>query len=194
MTAKLTSSLLILFLAFKTAALLAQSVASAEYAAVSTEEKKLYDGIMAHRAKNGLPPIPLSKSLCYVARVHVLDLETNQPNKGICNLHSWSDKGSWIPCCYTSDHAKASLMWAKPRELTTYPGEGYEIAHSSSGGATAGGAFNSWLRSPAHASVMMNREIWRAKWNAIGVGIYGKYAVAWFGREIDPAGQPALAK
>jgi len=171
-----------------------QSGTTAESVVVSADEKELYDRIMAHRAKHGLPPIPLSKSLCHVAKVHVMDLETNQPNKGLCNLHSWSDKGNWIPCCYTPDHAKSSLMWSKPKELTSYPGEGFEIAHSSSGAATAEGAFNSWLRSGGHNSVMLNREIWRAKWNAIGIGIHGKYAAAWFGKEVDPAGQPTLAK
>jgi hypothetical protein len=85
-------------------------------------------------------------------------------------------------------------MWAKPRELTSYRGDGFEIAHSSTGAATVEGAFNDWRQSGFHNSVMLNQEIRRAKWNAIGIGVHGRYAVAWFGKEVDPAGQPTLAK
>ena len=172
----------------------AQSGTGLETSPVSAEEKKLYDSVMAYRASRGRASIPLSKSLTHVAKVHVMDLETNQPNKGICNLHSWSDKGPWTPCCYTADHAKASFMWSKPRELTTYPGQGYEIAHSHSDRATAAGALKGWIQSPAHHNVILNQDIWQRKWNAIGIGIQGKYAVIWFGNEIDPAGPPQVVR
>ena len=66
----------------------------------------------------------------YVAEAHVQDLSYNQPVGGQCNMHSWSDRGSWSGCCYTDDHAASQCMWDKPRELTRYPGNGFEIAQA----------------------------------------------------------------
>jgi hypothetical protein len=71
------------------------------------------------------------------------------------NLHSWSDNGNWqgkygngnwIGCCYPDDHSKKHCMWDKPKEITGYQGNGYEIAHH--GSSTAQGALNSWKSSP----------------------------------------------
>ncbi|MCB0478728.1 MAG: hypothetical protein KDC84_11215 [Crocinitomicaceae bacterium] len=149
-------------------------------------EKKLYDLIMTYRKEKGLPEIPLSKSLTIVAQTHVKDLHENQPVKGNCNLHSWSDKGEWSSCCYTSDHAKAECMWNKPKELTSYEGRGYEISHGTYGGeATPEGALNGWKRSTPHNNVIINKGIWDDEWKAIGVGMYKGFAVVWFGKETD---------
>ncbi len=154
--------------------------------AVSTAEQELYDLLMQHRADHGLGPIPLSPSLTTVARTHVADLNDNRPEKGKCNMHSWSDKGKWTPCCYTDDHAQAACMWNKPSELTTYPGDGYEISHRHSAKATPGSAVKSWKSSPGHINVVLNKGIWDEPWHAIGIAVDGNYAVAWFGREPDP--------
>ena len=108
-------------------------VSNTSFAQVLTdEEKKLYDLIMEYRNENGLPDIPFSKSLTYVAQTHVKDLYNNRPNNGNCNLHSWSSNGNWTPCCYTPDHAQAKCMWSKPSEMTSYKGYGYEIASENS--------------------------------------------------------------
>ncbi len=153
---------------------------------LSIEEKKLYDLIMDYRRQNGLPVISLSKSLTFVAQTHVYDLDKNNPNQGNCNLHSWSSNGNWKPCCYTSDHKQAKLMWSKPSELTNYTGNGYEIAHKSSDKATAIGAINSWKSSTGHNDVILNQNIWSSNsWKSIGIGIYNNYAVVWFGKEND---------
>ena len=40
-------------------------------------------------------------------------------------------------------------MWNKPRELTSYIGDGYEIAYWSSEGATAAAALNGWKKAGA---------------------------------------------
>lgn len=149
----------------------------------SSQEKKLYELIMAYRKQMGLSEIPLSKSLTLVARTHVKDLGNNNPNRGSCNLHSWSDKGIWKPVCYTSDHAQASLMWSKPRELTSYQGNGYEIA--AQGVSSAEIALNLWKKNANHEAVLMNRGVWSEKWQAIGIGMYKNYAVVWFGKEKD---------
>jgi len=35
--------------------------------------------------------------------------------------------------------------------------------------------------------MIINKYAWkRLKWNAMGVGIYGNYAVVWFGEKKDP--------
>ncbi|WP_160131376.1 CAP domain-containing protein [Kordia antarctica] len=153
---------------------------------LTKEEKKLYDLIMEYRKENNLSVIPLSKSLTFVAKKHVEDLENNNPNQGTCNTHSWSNKGNWTPCCYTPDHSESKCMWNKPRELTSYLGNGFEIAMWQSQGAKAVDAINSWKKSSGHNVVMINLGMWKdIKWKAIGIAIYDTYAVVWFGRESD---------
>lgn len=157
---------------------------------LTDEERKLYNIIMQYRKEKGLSQIPLSFSLTHVAQTHVKDLVNNKPDVGNCNTHSWSSNGPWSACCYTSDHAQSELMWSKPRELTTYNGNGYEIACGSNGCCsdfimTADYALASWKKSSAHNAVIINQGIWDDKWNAIGIGLYKGFAVVWFGNEID---------
>jgi len=109
---------------------------------LTQEETNLYNLIMQYRAEKGLPSIPLSTSLTFVAKTHAKDLDQYQPDKGNCNMHSWSNKGPWTPCCYTRDHAKAKCMWDKPKELTNYSGNGFEIAYWTSETANARAIFN----------------------------------------------------
>ena len=141
-----------------------------------------------YRAENGLAPIPASSSLCVVGDFHVQDLANEAPHAAAsCNLHSWSDAGAWSGCCYTSDHAAAQCMWDKPRELTAYPGNGYENAAGGGGSLGPAEALDLWKGSPGHNAVMLNEGTWaNLTWNAVGVGISGGYAVLWFGEENDP--------
>lgn len=160
---------------------------------LSKDEMKLYKLIMDYRKQKKLPSIPLSSSLTYVAKVHAQDLFDNKPEKGDCNTHSWSDKGKWTPCCYTPDHAKASCMWDKPRELTTYTGNGYEIAYWYSKDVIPELALKSWQGSKGHNPVIINQGVWKnQKWKAIGIGIYKNYACVWFGTEEDQNGKPKV--
>ena len=157
---------------------------------LSNEETKLYNIIMQYRYSKGLPKIPLSKSLTFVAQTHAKDFVNNRPDNGSfssgCNGHSWSNKGNWTACCYTSNHARAECMWSKPSELTSYKGNGYEISHRTSGIATAEGSLNGWKGSPGHNAVIINQGIWHDNnWQAIGIGIYQGYACVWFGTERD---------
>ncbi len=153
---------------------------------VSNKEKTLAQVINSYRIKKGLYEIPISPALTKVAEAHVRDLDSNQPHGGKCNLHSWSKKGKWSACCYTSNHAKASCMWDKPRELTNYKGDGYEISAWMSNGITAEQALEMWIHSQGHHHVMVNKGIWKkVKWNAMGAAIYNGYAVVWFGKELD---------
>jgi hypothetical protein len=157
---------------------------------LSPDEKELYNLIADYRSGLGLPSIPLSASLSYVAQQHVADLENNDPVTSTCNQHSWSDNGNWTACCYTSDHAQASCMWDKPRELTDYTGNGYEIFYFNPAGASPAGALNAWKTIPVNNDVIINAGHWTMEWKALGVGIKGEYAVVWFGHENDPTDPP----
>lgn len=149
------------------------------------QETELYRLIMDYRRQYGLPEIPRSPALTQVARLHVRDLNENRPDKGECNLHSWSAHGTWTPCCYTDNHAQASCMWSKPAELTSYKANGFEIAHWSSKEVTPESALQGWQQSSGHNAVILNQGNWNEKWNAIGIAISGSYAVVWFGTKPD---------
>jgi uncharacterized protein YkwD len=155
---------------------------------LTSEEKKLYDLMMDYRKSKGLEPIPISAKLTLVAQTHVRDLSDNYQfdpeNK--CNPHSWSKKGNWSACCYTSDHKKASCMWDKPKEIADYTSAGYEIAYYSSRGASAAEGLEGWKKSPAHNPLIINDGMWsKAHWKAVGVGFYKEYGVVWFGEATD---------
>ncbi len=153
---------------------------------LSEDEKKLYDLLMAYRKSKGLPNIPLSPSLTIVAQTHVKDLQENRPDVGECNGHSWSNKGKWTSCCYTKDHKKAECMWSKPRELTSYQGNGFEIACQSETYVSPESSLKGWQGSILHNNVIINQGSWKNKnWKAIGVGMYQGYSAVWFGAEKD---------
>lgn len=159
---------------------------------ISKDEIKLYELIMQYRKEKGLPAIPLSRALTFVAKSHAKDLSENTLSDG-CNMHSWSDKGNWTACCYTSDHKKAQCMWDKPMELTNYSGDGFEIAHGVNGTykATPEKALEGWKNSKGHNSVIISEGKWADNpWKAIGIGIYNGYAVVWFGMDADSEGKP----
>jgi len=161
---------------------------------LSKEEKKLYDLIMAYRKSKNCEAIPLSEGLTLVAQTHARDLSENykfDPDNR-CNPHSWSSKGKWTSCCYTTDHSKASCMWAKPKEIAGYTGNGFEIAYYSSLGANAQEGIDGWKISPGHNPLLINSGTWeKVKWKGIGIGIYKEYGLVWFG-EVEDAEKPDL--
>ena len=153
---------------------------------LSETEENLLIKINEYREKYGLPAVTLSKSLTYVAQYHAWDLAANHPANGRCNLHSWSSNGPWTSCCYRKGHQEAECMWNKPRELTNYQGDGYEIAYWTNEPLSpekfAAKALQGWKRSSEHNEVIINQAEWRkVEWNAIGVGYQQGYAVVWFG-------------
>lgn len=160
---------------------------------VSEKEAKLYYIINAYRESQGLQKLSFSKSLTIVARTHVSDSNTYTPenqrdSRGMQgNLHSWSNHGSWTPVVYTSDHEYAANMWSKPRELTSYTGNGYEISSWYSGSITPEDALDLWKNSSGHNAVMTTQGNW-SDLKTMGVAIDGKYAHVWFGSAADPAG------
>lgn len=150
---------------------------------IESEELKLYNLINSYRQQYGLSPITLSASLSLVANRHVRDL---QENIGYLT-HGWSD----APYSSSDPNTWPSMWTAPQRFKTAYTGYGYENAYWSSSGATAEGALQSWQSSAAHKAVILNLGNWASRtWNAIGIGIYGKYAVMWVGEQVDPAGSP----
>lgn len=166
---------------------------AASFQRSSTENQTTLAALInRYRAENRLPAIPLSISLNLVAEAHVADLEnTGIAGKGVCNLHSWSDQGSWTSCCYTPDHAHSRCMWDKPREISggLYRGNGYEISAKTSGTMTPRKALQMWKASPEHVDVLLNNQSWkRMQWRAMGVAVSAHHAVVWFGADSDPAG------
>jgi uncharacterized protein YkwD len=165
---------------------------------LSETELQLATLINAYRAEKRLPAIELSASLCHVAHTHCLDLAESNAYTGKCNLHSWSGNGKWTSCCYTPDHVHAACMWNKPRELTSYKGDGFEIAYFTtavfeSPSAYAKEILRSWKGSPGHNEIIINEGKWdNMDWKAMGVGIWQGYATVWFGTILDPAGKPEI--
>ena len=78
-------------------------------------------------------------------------------------------------------------MWSKPREITNYTGNGYEISAKYSGMISPETALNLWKNSPGHNQVMSTQGMW-SDLKTMGVSIDGHYAHVWFGSDADPDG------
>ncbi|MBF0313120.1 MAG: hypothetical protein HQK52_06865 [Oligoflexia bacterium] len=195
MKARLISFFILILIIFSHSSLNAQTLRTQ----LSEAEKNLASLINQYRQQNGLSPVPLSASLSRVAQIHAWDTITHRPDSGTngsgvsCNLHSWSNKGNWTPVCFTG--SEGSFMWDKPRELSFYPGNGFEI---SAGGSpdfniTPEMALQGWKNSAPHNEVILNRGPWVTSWGAMGIGIYKGHAHVWFGVERDPVEAPDTA-
>jgi hypothetical protein len=78
-------------------------------------------------------------------------------------------------------------MWNKPRELSGYKGNGFEISHGAPNvRVSAKSAVDGWKGSAPHNDVMINAAGWKQPWQAVGVAISGGYAHVWFGNEPCP--------
>jgi len=176
--------------------LLAQPSEDVSKTCVTNAEAKLASLINEYRRSKNLNPVPLSKSLTRVAQLHARDLQENFKSGTRCNLHSWSNDSRWSSCCYTDDHKKAECMWDKPRELTSYQGDGYEIAYFSNydyadDDEFVKDALKGWKSSKGHNEIIINTGKWlTAEWKAMGVAVYGDYTVVWFGEVTDKEGRP----
>jgi len=153
---------------------------------IDQEELKLYNLFNEYRKTMNQPEIPLSKSLCFVAKQHINDLIQNKPDTNTCNFHSWSDKGEWTACCFEVELKDKSCMQKKPMELTNYPGIAYEIVYWENRIATADKAFDQWRETAASQSMIINIKNWESlNWNAVGICIEDNFAIAWLGEETD---------
>jgi hypothetical protein len=158
---------------------------------LTDDEYRLYEMINAHRVINGLKEIPLSASLSFVARTHVIDLYTNHPDTSICNLNSWSDKGEWTACCHNKYVPQEECVRNKPKELTNYSGEGFELTYAEIFNTHPDTVFRFWKKIDEANDFMLNKGKWEDKnWRAIGVGIYKSYAVIWMGERTDNSALP----
>lgn len=155
---------------------------------LSDNDKKLAQLINDYRKKKNLSAIRISKSLTLVAKTHCEDLEKySKEIKRGCNPHSWSKHGKWTRVDYYPDHRNAQGMWDKPRELSEYKGNGYEI--ECDGASSPEDALKLWKSSPGHNAVIIESGKWKnTDWQSMGVCICKGFAVVWFGEEIDPAG------
>ena len=171
---------------------------------LSAKEKELARLVNEYRVSKGLKPMPVSKSLTYVARTHNkdqiqhfrLDLKDSRGLKA--NSHSWSKYGNWTPMNFTEDHKYDEYMWNKPKELTNFKVNGYEIAHynyidneldfKTNLNAIPKDSLNGWKKSPGHNDVIVGNNGWDAL-SVMGVSIHGNFADIWFADETnDPAG------
>lgn len=181
------SSVLILFVC---ASSLAQEGIPEDFC-ITDQEFRLYELINAHRIINGLDAVPLSASLSFVARTHVIDLYTNHPDTSICNLNSWSDKGDWTACCHNKYVPMEECIRNKPKELTAYTGEGYELTYAEIMDTHPDTVFRFWKKIDEAAQFLLNEAQWADKtWRAMGVGIYKNYAVLWMGQKRDALPSP----
>jgi hypothetical protein len=156
-------------------------------------EKQLADSINHIRKIHGKKAIPLSVSLCYVARTHVNDLLKHHPDTSICNLSSWSNKGHWKPCCYNRYVTNHECMWRKPKELTSYPYRGYEMAAYSQDNMNIDSIIAMWEVSPEALDMILTKGIWEKKsWACMGIGVNRHYISVWFGQRADRAGKPKM--
>jgi len=157
---------------------------------IDEDENELYLMINEYRQRHALAPIPLSKSLSYVAALHVKDLFFNHPDQGACNFHSWSGNGSWTAFCYPGDESKKNSVWDKPRELTRYPARGYEIVYWENNPLVRDTIIMVWKMEEYFNNFLLNTGKWQGRaWNAIGIAVYENYASAWFGEVADPEGE-----
>lgn len=156
-------------------------------------EYRLYTLINEYRTKQGLGIIPISRSLCYVAKIHARDLFVNNPDTSFCSLNSWSDKGLWTACCHSAQSPNPLCIVNKPKELTTYSGEGHELAYWDSEGIIPDTVLRFWKSIEQARDVLLNQKKWSYfSWKSIGIGLYKGYACVWVGEAPDTIPEPSL--
>jgi hypothetical protein len=160
---------------------------------LTKDEYRLYTLINEYRTKQGLNIIPISKSLCYVAKIHARDLAINNPDTSFCSLNSWSDKGLWTACCHSGRTPNPSCIVNKPMELAKYPGEGHELAYWDSKGLNPDTVLQFWKSIDQAKEMILNQKKWSYfTWKALGVGLYKGYASIWVGEVTDTEHEPTL--
>jgi hypothetical protein len=181
--------LLFIFLLFSGA----EAICQVPDICLTKEEYRLYTLINEYRSKKGLEIIPVSKSLCYVAKIHARDLFLNRPDTSFCSLNSWSDKGLWTACCHSGNTPNPACIVNKPAELAKYSGEGHELCYWDSEQLQPDTIFNFWLSIDQARDLLVNDKKWSYfKWKALGVGLYKGYACVWVGEVPDTLPEPTL--
>jgi hypothetical protein len=169
----------------------AAQITSVEDVCLTEAELKLADAINQFRKQNKLPEIPLSASLSFVAKAHIWDLQTNNPDTSICTSASWSNKGKWTPCCFNPYILKYDCMWDKPKELTSYTYRGYELVYYDESIVQPDSIFQVWKSSYETIDMLLTQNQHSdKKWLAMGLAIGENYVSLWFGQRNDPIGVP----
>jgi hypothetical protein len=159
---------------------------------ISENELKLAALINQIREDYDTKKLQLSASLSFVAKLHVEDLYSNHPDTSICGLSSWSDKGGWKACCYNKYVLDEDCMWAKPRELTSYPYRGYELVTYLEDDFTIDTIIKIWSGTKEVLDMILAKGNYESKkWVCMGIGVNKDYVSLWFGQRTDPAGRPA---
>lgn len=152
----------------------------------SQDESILFNMINDMRRQAKLQPIPFSPDLSKVAHVHIDDLIESKPQDHGCSLHSWSVSAKWSTCCNTKDPAGIQCMKSKPREITGYPGNGYELIYWGEDAATPADAADLWKQVDASSDMILCRNKWKNfQWKALGIAIKDGYAILWLGDKTD---------
>jgi len=153
---------------------------------ISQQEYKLYSLVNTYRSKLALDPIPLSKSLCFVARTHAKDLAAYYPIGDDCNMHSWSNQGNWESFCFPADQSRKNDIKDKAKEISNYPGKAWEITYWENSEIDVALILEFWNSISYTSSMIGNTGKWAAKeWKSMGVGIQDGYVLLWLGEEVD---------
>jgi hypothetical protein len=153
---------------------------------ISQQEYRLYTLINEYRARLALDAIPLSRSLCFVARTHAKDLSANYPLGDGCNMHSWSDKGNWKAFCFPKDQNRKNDIKDKAKEITNYPGKAYELTYWENSEVDVAFVLDFWNSIPYTGDMISNINKWSKKaWKSMGVGIQDGYVLVWLGQSVD---------
>ena len=153
---------------------------------ISQQEYKLYSLVNTYRAKLALEAIPLSKSLSYVAKIHAADLSKNYSSDDDCNMHSWSDKGTWKAFCFPADQNRRNDIKDKAKKIANYPGKAWELTYWENADADVGFVLEFWNSIPYTSSMIVNTGKWADKeWKSMGVGIQDGYVLLWLGEKVD---------
>ena len=160
---------------------------------MTQDETVLFNMINDMRIQNKLPAIPFSSDLCKVANTHIADLIKYKPQDKGCSLHSWSGSGKWTSCCNTKEVFGIQCMKAKPREITGYKGDGFELIYWGEDKATPEEAAALWKQVDASSDMILSRAKWSGyQWKALGVGMKDGYAILWLGDSINSKAQDNL--
>ncbi len=147
---------------------------------IDKDEIKLAELVNRYRSKNGLGELQVSNSLCYVARTHLMDVYKTKPDKKGCSLYSWSDKGSWKPCCFKNNIVNLDQMSAKPSEVAGFRGKGFETMLFVTDKKSITELFNLLLTKKSSDNFLLSTGKWESKsWQSMGVSSYKGFVSIW---------------
>jgi hypothetical protein len=84
-------------------------------------------------------------------------------------------------------------MWDKPKELTSYPYRGYELAAYFAEEFNTDSVIKLWENSKQVLDMLLtNGNFEKKKWVCMGVGMNDHYVSVWFGQRADKAKKAVL--